>query len=162
MPAPFPREARLKQSPLSADAAQIYGHYTWLARWSAEICADREIDHKKLAQLAYGKGSHCAWFVSLVPAELEPDSGLAVCIEARFYQEGLSWPSREAQVLDLKGIRAAAAALHQYVMEKVPAVRIASDLMMTDLGLRDEPRRMPKNDPELVRLIEALRAEFAD
>jgi hypothetical protein len=162
MPAPFPHEARSKTSPPGKVADEIYAHYAWLARWSDEIVRDDEIDLKKLAQLALGPGSHCAHFARLTE-DMTPE--IVVAVEGRFYRDGREWQSREAEVSDLMGIRAAALALNEYVTKQVPEARVLSERVWT-IDPNEPPeiertKKMAKPHP-VIAFVEKLRAEFAD
>lgn len=163
MPAPFPREARVKTAAAGKIAADIHGHYLWLARWSDEIARqDAEIDIKKLAQLALGPQSHCGHFARLTET-LTPD--LIGALEHRFRQDGLEWRSRVELTADLANIRESAMTLGNFVTSNMPEARVLSSrVWSTEPGAPLEaevPNKITRAHPVLP-LVEGLRAEFAD
>ena len=107
MVAPFPDFATAGGIAPTGIANEIFGHYTWIARWSQEITTDTDLDAKKYGQLTY---IHCQEFDRLVPATISDE--LASAIISRFALDGLEWATIADMRTDLGAIKAECASLY--------------------------------------------------
>lgn len=126
MVGPFPYEAVTGRISLAQRASEIYGHYTWLARWSDEIGKDPDVDLKKAAQLAF---IHCRLFVELVDAW---GTKAAVSIMERFAASGIVWATEAAMSADLTPIRNEALSLHNFAIANKATMQEASKIIYSE------------------------------
>lgn len=122
MAAPFPYEAVSGRVNIDAQAANVYGQYGWMARWSDEIVADPDLDLKKLFQLR----EHCRMF----RAALDPfmpleklDAPIAVALMDFFSSKGIKFADEAAMATTLTERHASAATLQLAIDNTFPAPR---------------------------------------
>lgn len=155
MTAPFPYDAVAGRGSLANQAAAIYGHYAWLARWSEEIAADPDIDLKKVAQLCL---IHCRMFRQLV-------NSFGVkgvdAIENVFRQRGISWATKAAMTADLTAVRDEAQLLFVWVRDNMPEARDAVKVVYDETNTAGVEQVNTVAKPHAVEVeIAKLRALF--
>jgi hypothetical protein len=156
MPAPYPYDAVSSRRSAATIAAEIFGHYVWLARWSDEIGDDPDLDLKKLAQLGF---IHCRLFAQ---ATAEMPAAVIAAVEARFAAGGITWAVRLAMLDDFAALAARASTLHAYVRDQVPEARAAATLVYSETGDsgREQVTKLAKPHPAAAEVAK-LRALFA-
>lgn len=125
MPAPFPYEFVSGRRNIDSQAAQIFGHYGWMARWSDEIVADADLDLKKLFQLR----EHCRMYrealAPFLPLE-KLDAPIAVALLDYFSSKGVKFADEAAMATILTERHDAAGVLQGVIDVTFPAPRAFS------------------------------------
>jgi hypothetical protein len=106
MAAPFPYDAvaGVANDGAEFEAANLQGHFVWLARWSDEMDGDVDLDLKKLAQFVLHCRAYRRWFDALAAR-----GGPARAVIAGYFaHRKCAWATLADMVQDLQAIYDAA------------------------------------------------------
>ena len=156
MVAPFPDFATAGGTAPTVIANNLFGHYTWMARWSEEITTDVDVDNKKFAQLVF---VHCREFDNLVV--LPVDDAVATAVISRFAADGLEWPTPNDMKNDFQALKAEAATLYAWTLSNVGTSIDYATLSVDSGGVFLEvPTITTPKPPALQTRVQALRNLF--